>query len=93
MADFTIKEPVPFIVEGANGDEYELPRLQDLTAEQVGKMASASKSDDLSEKALAVKSFILTLCPDLEKEPLTDMGYMSLFNALGAESDIPMGES
>ena len=36
---------------------------------------------------------MLVLCPELANEPLTDMGYMSLFNALGEEGDVSVGES
>ena len=93
MADFTIKKPVPFVVEGVDGTEYELPRLRDLSAEQVEAMAPASKAKELPDKVREVKAFLLKLCPELENEPLTDMGYMSLFNSLGAGSDITVGES
>ena len=93
MADFTITKPVPFIVEGVDGTEYELPRLSDISVEQVEAMAPASKAKELPDKVRAVKAFVLTLCPELENEPITDMGYMSLFNALGAGSDISVGES
>jgi len=93
MADFTIEKPVPFTVEGTDGAVYELPRLRDLSADQVEAMAPASKAEELSDKVRAVKQFLLMLCPELEDEPLTDMGYMELFNALGAGSDVSMGES
>ena len=93
MADFTIEKPVPFTVEGADGAVYELPRLRDLSVDQVEAMAPASKAEELSDKVRAVKAFILVLCPELENEPLTDMGYMELFNALGEESDVTTGES
>lgn len=93
MADFIIKKPVPFVVEGVKGKKYELPRLRDLSADQVEAMAPASKAEELPDKVREVKAFLLTICPELENEPLTDMGYMELFNALGAGSDISMGES
>ena len=93
MADFTIRKPVPFVVEGAGGKEYVLPRLRDLSAEQVEAMAPASKAKELPDKVREVKAFLLTLCPELDGEPLTDMGFMELFNALGAESDVSVGES
>ena len=93
MSDFTIKKPVPFVVEGVDGAKYELPRLRDLSADQVEAMAPASKAKELPDKVRAVKKFLLKLCPELEGEPLTDMGYMELFNALGAGSDISVGES
>ena len=93
MADFTIKKPVPFVVEGVDGAVYELPRLRDLSAEQVEAMAPASKAEDLPDKVREVKAFLLKLCPELADEPLTDMGYMSLFNALGSGSDVSVGES
>lgn len=93
MADFTIEKPVPFVVKGADGKQYELPRLRDLSVEQVAAMAPASNATELVDKFRAVKEFMLTLCPDLADEPLTDMGYMSLFNALGEGSDISVGES
>ena len=50
MADFTIKKPVPFVVEGADGAVYELPRLRDLSVEQVEAMAPASKAVELPDK-------------------------------------------
>lgn len=93
MADFTITRPVPFVVEGVDGKEYELPRLRDLSADQVELMAPTSKADELPDKVRAVKDFLLALCPELADEPLTDMGFMELFNSLGAGSDISVGES
>ncbi len=93
MADFTIEKPVPFVVAGVDGKEYELPRFNSLSADQVEAMAPISKSSDLAEKMREVKAFILALCPELEDEPLADVGYMSLFNELCAGSAIPMGES
>ena len=93
MADFTIERPVPFTVEGVDGTVYELPRLRDLSADQVEAMAPASKAKELPDKVREVKAFLLVLCPELENEPLTDMGYMELFNSLGAGSDLSVGES
>lgn len=93
MADFTIRKPVPFVVEGVDGKEYKLPRLRDLSVTQVEAMAPASKAKELPDKVREVKAFLLTLCPELESEPLTDMGYMSLFNSLGTDGDVSVGES
>lgn len=93
MADFTITRPVPFVVEGADGTTYELPRLTDLSAEQVASMAGASESDGLVEQAKAMREFIIALCPAIADEPLTDMGYMQLFQALAEGSGIEVGES
>ena len=90
MADFTIEKPVPFTVEGVNGT-YELPRLRNLNADQIEGMADFTKLD-LADKLRAVRKFLLGLCPELEGEPLSDMGYMSLFNALAEGSGITMGE-
>ena len=90
MADFTIEKPVPFIVEGVNG-VYELPRLRNLDADQIENMADFSNLD-LADKLRAVRKFLLGLCPELEDEPLSDMGYMGLFNALAEGSGITMGE-
>lgn len=93
MADFTIEKPVPFVVEGVDGKEYELPRFNDMNADQVEAMAPISNSSNFAEKVREVKSFILALCPELEDEPLADMGYMHLFNKLSEKSAISMGES
>ena len=87
MADFTIERPVPFTVEGVNGDIYELP----LDADQIEGMADISKME-LADKLRTVRKFLVGLCPNLEDEPLSDMGYMSLFNALAEGSGITMGE-
>lgn len=92
MADFTIEKPVPFTVEGVNGDKYELPLLRNLNADQIEGMADISTME-LPDKLRAVRKFILKLCPQLESEPLSDMGYMGLFNALAEGSGITMGES
>lgn len=92
MADFTIEKPVPFTVEGVNGDKYELPLLRNLNADQIENMADMS-SLALPDKLRCVRKFILGLCPELEDEPLSDMGYMGLFNALAEGSGITMGES
>ena len=93
MADFTIEAPVPFVVEGVDGKEYELPRFNNLSADQVEAMAPISNSSDFADKVREVKAFILALCPELEDEPLSDVGYMSLFNALSAGSLVSVGES
>lgn len=91
MADFTIEKPVPFTVEGVNGT-YELPRLRNLNADQIEGMSDIT---DLAfpDKLRTVRKFVLGLCPELENEPLSDMGYMNLFNALAEGSGITMGES
>ena len=91
MADFTIEKPVPFTVEGVNGDIYELPLLRNLDADQIEGMADIAKLA-LADKLRAVRKFLVGLCPELEDEPLSDMGYMSLFNALAEGSGIAMGE-
>ena len=91
MADFTIEKPVPFTVEGVNGT-YELPRMRNLNADQIEGMADLTKLA-LPDKLRAVRKFLVGLCPELEDEPLSDMGYMSLFNALAEGSGITMGES
>lgn len=91
MADFTIEKPVPFVVEGLNGT-YELPRLRNLNADQIEGMTDITKLE-LADKLRVVRKFLLGLCPELEAEPLSDMGYMSLFNALAEGSGITMGES
>lgn len=91
MADFTIEKPVPFVVEGVKGT-YELPRMRNLNADQIEGMADISKLD-LPDKLRTVRKFLLGLCPELEEEPLSDMGYMGLFNALAEGSGITMGES
>ena len=93
MADFTITRPIPFVVEGVDGATYELPRLTDLSAEQVASMSGVSETDDLTVQAAATRRFILSLCPALADEPLTDMGYMTLFKALAEGSGIGVGES
>ena len=91
MADFTIEKPVPFVVVGADGTLYELPRLRNLDADQIEGMADISKLA-LADKLRTVRKFLLGICPELENEPLSDMGYMSLFNALAEGSGITMGE-
>lgn len=94
MADFTIVKPVPFVVDGVDGKSYELPRLSDLSAEQVAALGSVSDADekDMPERVKAVRGFVLVLCPELADEPLTDMAYLQLFNALAEGSGISVGE-
>lgn len=93
MADFTIVKPEPFVIQGVDGALYELPRLKDLSAKQVADLGNVPETEDTVERCNAVKSFILSLCPELDGEPLTDMGYLQLFNALAEGSGIGMGES
>lgn len=93
MADFTIVAPIPFVVEGAGGELYELPRLKDLDADQIAALGDVQEAEGVTERAKAVKGFVLTLCPGLDAEPLTDMAYMQLFTALAEGSDIGLGES
>lgn len=94
MADFTIVKPVPFVVEGADGATYELPRLKDLSAEQVAAMGEVSEAEgkEMTERIDAVRGFVLTLCPDIAGEPMTDMAYLQLFTALAEGSGISVGE-
>ena len=91
MADFTIEKPVPFTVDGAEGATYELPRLNNLNADQIEGLADFAKLES-PDKLRTVRKFLLGLCPGLEDEPLSDMGYMSLFNALAEGSGITVGE-
>ena len=58
MADFTIERPVPFTVEGVDGDVYELPRLKNLDADQVeivGGLAGLKQADRIR----AIRKFLL----------------------------------
>ena len=93
MADFTISKPVPFVVEGVDGTEYELPRLKDMDADQIAKLADMGEAKGVVAQADAAKAFILGLCPDLEREPLTDAGYVMLLRALSDGADFGLGES
>ena len=93
MADFKIVKPEPFIVEGIDGDTYELPRIKDLSAEQVAAMGDVSDAKGAAAQIAAQKAFILSLCPELANEPLADMGFVYLFKALAEGSDLSMGES
>ena len=93
MADFKIVAPVPFEVEGATGTVYRLPRLDDLSAAQVAAMGEFAEVEETVERTEAIKRFVLLLCPELESEPLSDMGYTRLFTQLAAESGIELGES
>ena len=91
MADFKIVKPEPFVVEGVNGT-YELPRLQDLDAEQVAALAPLGDAQSPQDRCVAVRNFFPSLCPELADEPIRDMGYVSLFNALSEGSGISVGE-
>ncbi len=93
MADFTIVAPEPFVIDGTKGT-YELPRLKDLSAEQIAALADVEEAgEEIAPRCKAVREFLLFLCPGLADEPLTDTGYVSLFNALGEGSGISVGES
>lgn len=94
MADFQIVKPEPFTVEGVGGTIYELPRIKDMSVEQIASMSAVSDArDDNAAQVRAQKQFILGLCPDLADEPLADMGYVYLFKALAEGSGIELGES
>lgn len=94
MADFQIVKPEPFTVEGVGGTIYELPRIKDMSVEQIASMSAVSDArDDNAAQVRAQKEFILGLCPDLADEPLADMGYVYLFKALAEGSGIELGES
>lgn len=93
MADFKITPPKPFIVEGANGDTYELPRVRDLNAEQFAAMDGFNKAEGTAERMRACREFVLTLCPELANEPITDMWCMQLMGELGKGSGLKEGES
>lgn len=94
MADFQITKPEPFTVEGVDGTIYELPRIKDMSADQIASMGAVSDAkDDSVAQVRAQKEFILGLCPGLADEPLADMGYVYLFKALAEGSGIELGES
>lgn len=94
MADFQITKPEPFTVEGVDGTIYELPRVMDMSTEQIESLGvvSAAGSDN-SAQMRAQKQFILGLCPELANEPLADMRYVAMFKALAEGSGIEVGES
>lgn len=93
MSDFRINRPEPFTVEGVDGTVYELPRIKDMSADQIAALGSVSAAkDDNAAQVRAQKEFILGLCPDLADEPLADMGYVYLFKALAEGSGIELGE-
>lgn len=94
MSDFKIVKPEPFTVEGVDGTIYELPRIKDMSADQIESLGvvSAAGSDN-SAQVRAQKEFILGLCSELADEPLSDMGYVYLFKALAEGSGIEVGES
>lgn len=93
MSDFQIVKPEPFVVEGVEGAVYELPRLKDLSAEQLAELGKVDEADGQAKKVEAIRDFIQHLCPAIADEPLTDMGYVQLFNALAEGSGIALGES
>lgn len=92
MADFTILTPEPFTVEGTNGTIYELPRIKDLSAEQVAAMGKINEAKGESAQLVATREFVLGLCPELADEPLSDVGYSLLFRDLAKGSGISVGE-
>ena len=93
MSDFRIERPEPFTVEGVDGTIYELPRIKDMSADQIASMGVvADAKDDNAAQVRAQKQFILELCPELADEPLSDMGYVYLFKALAEGSGIEVGE-
>ena len=92
MSDFQIVKPEPFTVEGVDGTIYELPRVKDMSADQLAEMGKVGKAKGERDQVLAVKGFILSLCPDLADEPLSDFGYTLLFQDLAKGSGITVGE-
>lgn len=92
MADFIILAPEPFTVEGTNGTIYELPRIKDLSAEQVAAMGKINEAKGESAQLVATREFVLGLCPELADEPLSDVGYSLLFRDLAKGSGISVGE-
>lgn len=93
MSDFQIVKPEPFVVEGVEGAVYELPRLKDLSAEQLAELGKVDEANGQAEKVKNIRDFIRYLCPAIADEPLTDMGYVQLFRALAEGSGIALGES
>lgn len=91
MADFTITAPVPFTVDGTKGS-YELPRVKDFTVEQMALAKDLDGISDLAEQSRAARAFLYALCPELEQEPLSDMGCFQLFKALVDGSGVELGE-
>ena len=93
MADFVIVKPDPFVVEGIDGTTYELPRLKDISAEQLAELGRIDEAGSQAAKIKAIREFIQLLCPAIADEPLADMGYINLFKALAEGSGIALGES
>ena len=91
MDAYKIKKGTEFAVQGENGT-YTLPRMSDLTLDDVEVFMQVKTADSLKEKLGTCKSFLLKYAPELEAEGLGDMGYIQIFNAYADAQGATLGK-
>jgi len=100
MADFVLKRNpgFSFQIEGypAEGAEkvFTIPAPAQLGFEDVERIRKMQETEDVRKHGAAVKSFLLSYCPDLADAIQGEMEYMNIFNAYAAAtSEANVGES
>lgn len=87
MADFVLKRKpgFRFKIEGypEEGAEkvFTIPAPSQLSFEDVEKIRKLAETEDVRKHGAAMKSFLLSHCPELEKAINGEMEYMNIFNA------------
>ncbi len=79
-SSFVIRDHEPFIVEGRKG-KYEIPAWVTLSADDVEELSTLNINTPPKERYAILKSFLLRVAPELEKEGLGDMGYVQIYSA------------
>ena len=100
MADFVLKRnpSFKFQIEGypEEGAEkvFTIPAPSQLSFDDVEKMRKISTTEDIRKHGAAIKDFLLTHCPGLDKAITGDMEYMNIFSAYADATKEPAaGES
>lgn len=84
---YKIKKAEPFVIEGENG-KYMIPAWNNLSVEEGGELLSLKPDTPAAERIKILKSFILKMCPGIEKENLNDFGYSQIFAAYEKEQKL-----
>lgn len=80
---FKLVKHYPFIVEGEHGN-YEIPHPQKLDLDIVEPLVDMVEGKSMKERSKISKEFFLQVCPDLEKEEISDYDWLSLMNMYDA---------
>lgn len=80
---FKISRHEPFIVEGENG-EHKIPHPEKFSIELMEELTKIDEDIPLADKVKIIKGLFLQVCPDLEKEDMSDYDWLHLMSKYDA---------